>query len=280
MKRAVSVLLVLIASIACDLGPLPPTPPPNATAPDVRRLDGFPTSSTDDFFPLDFAIRNGRLEEAKRLLEEGANPNLRWGQSGDHFPLEEVLEPGYSYNLDRVQAVRLLLQHGADPNAKWCPFESRGPWELGPSCIAAKAMTPLIFATIASSTEIVDLLLDAGADPTPRNWHNGSALDYADDAVIFEKIARIQFPDLSSRDLKSLEWLREYDGNIRGNPWESTPLATAVSSYGYYMMRTQSRALNRVQILMRIGADPNQRAQRGADWTPVARRSVPVVASW
>lgn len=298
MKRTVLALLI-IASAACEVGPLPPTPPPNATAADVRRRDGFPTNSTEDPFPLDIAIRTSRLDEVRRLLESGANPNLRWGQSGDHFPLQEALDTGGTHQLDPRVLVPLLLKYGADPNARWCPFESRGENGFGPACTSARATTALHFAAMYDNVELVAQLLAAGADPTPRDWANASALDFAYNEIVFETIARALFPDVDSRDRLSLSWLNEYDGRWFGaNAWESTPLSRAlgqtdsgfvpppplppppakpvvstgdptVAAWAYQFER-EGRVLGRVRTLLRIGANPNERATTGgADWTPI-----------
>jgi len=275
----VATIVAVLATVACGSpGPLPPVP----SSPDPRDSnyfrDRFPTDS-DIPFPLDDAIRENRLDDMQRLLQQGANPNLRWGQSGDHFPLQEVLDTGGGYSLsDSVAAVRMLLEHGADPNAKWCPFESRGGSESFPSCRSAHAATPLMFAARAGSIEIVDLLLRAGADPSPRDWFNGSALDYAYDEIVFELISRALFPDLRTRDREALSWLKPFEGYYRRTPWDSTPLSRAIALDGGLFFpppSTWSRAgsepqLGRVRTLLRIGVDPNERATpTGGDWTPL-----------
>src|SRR5215213_6269359 len=112
MMQIIAVIAVVtVAAIAgCGPGPLPQVP----HSPDQRDLnyvrDGFPTNS-DDPFPLDTAIRSDRIDELRRLLENGENPNLRWGRSGDHFPLQEVLDTGGDRVSDPAESVRLLLAH-------------------------------------------------------------------------------------------------------------------------------------------------------------------------
>jgi ankyrin repeat protein len=274
-------LLALIAAgslTCCSVGPLPAPPPPQQAITDPWWREGFPTDSSNDLFPLDDAIRSNRIDEVKRLLEGGENPNLRWGQGGDHFPLEEVLEPGYSFLSDPTEVVRLLLQHGADPNAKWCPFESRGSGP-DPFCINEKPSTALMYAAGAGESEIVRLLLEAGADPLPRDWQGISALDVAANAIAFEHIARAMFPDVSTRDDRALEWIRDgeaagtdgrlFNRAISGSTWYEAPrfLPPGVPDW-----RDAERPIvDRLQKLLDILANPNDRiATSGVDWPPLA----------
>lgn len=281
-KVTVALVAVLTGITACGPGQLPPLPrPPDSfdSRDSAYVRDWFPTDSSEPF-PLDRAIRMDRLDEVRQLLEQGANPNRRWGQSGDHFPLQEVLDSGGGGVSDPIEAVRLLLDHGADPNARWCPFESRGGYPAMSSCRSAQAATPLIFAAMAGSVEIVELLLRAGADPSRRDWLNGAALDYAYNEVMFEMISRALFPDLRTRDQETLSWLRKSEAYLA--PWNSTPLSRAISldRIGYVpppphvdggpYRAANERQLARVRTLIRIGADPNERATPdGGDWTPL-----------
>src|SRR5688572_12650402 len=182
----------VVTLMACGPGP-PPAPPASPDYRDPNYLRDSFRSDSDDPFPLDDAIRSGRLDEMRQLLQQGANPNLRWGQTGDHFPLQEVLDSGGYGVTNLAESVKLLLSHGADPNAHWCPFESRGRSEWRLSCTSARGASALIFAAALGSSEIVELLLAAGADPTHRDWNNGSALDYAYDELMFEAISRAMF---------------------------------------------------------------------------------------
>jgi ankyrin repeat protein len=277
-------LVVAIFLAGCDPGPLP-TPAPH---PDLRRIarDSFPTNS-DDPLPLDIAIRTNRLDDLQRLLESGANPNLRWGQSGDHFPLQEAVDSA-GYRKTHVRdVVALLLTHGADPNAKWCPFESRGGGSGAP-CTSARASTALMFAAGAGETEVVELLLNAGADPHPRDWNGISALDVASTEIGFELIARALFPDVATRDQRSLESLR--NGPL-SNGVDGPLFAAALIDWGWYMVMpppipaptpgrrpvsiddyerpVQNRIVERLRILLRIGANPDDRISGpgGADET-------------
>jgi ankyrin repeat protein len=299
MMRLIAAIVVMTL-VACDTGPgalpQPPTPrTPSKWGPsDIdlakRNADWFESDSNDPF-PLDKAIRTNRLDEVRRLLEAGANPNLRWGRSGDRFPLQAALDSGGNIQPDPRELVPLLIEHGANPNAKWCPYESRGTFEWGPGCTSARGSTALHFAAMQNSRQLVEQLLAAGADPTARDWANASALDFAYDEVVFETISRALFPEIATRNKNALAWLKEYDGRFYGaNAWESTPLSRALGqtdrgfvplppsaltseggSQEDYRTESEGRLLARVRSLIRIGADPNERATRGdADWTPLA----------
>lgn len=145
-----------------------------------------------------------------------------------------------------------------------------------------------MFATILGVREMVQMLLEAGADPTPRDWGGASALDYAYDEVIFEMISRAQFPDLRTRDAKSLEWVSSNEGSPYDNSlWREGPITRALTQHEgvtfpapppppaqsnlLYGVERERRTISRLRTLLRIGADPNQRLTlSGVDSTPLS----------
>jgi hypothetical protein len=122
----VAVALAAVVSIACDPGRLPEVPSRQVRL--AYEKDWFPTTSEGPL-PLDLALQRGDVHEVRRLLESGADPNARWSQSGDRFPIQEVLESESFGNgmQDPVEMIALLLRHGADPNMKWCPTNREVP---------------------------------------------------------------------------------------------------------------------------------------------------------
>ena len=273
MKRAVFALLLVIASAACDPGPLPR----NTPQPRNDRSDWFPSASLKPW-PLDQAILDANLTAVRVLLDHGADPTRRWGQSGDRLPLQDLLDHHGSPRPDFLETARLLLAHGADPNARWCPFNSRPLAKYldgaGPNCRSASGATPLILAAAAGLGEVVDLLLDAGGAPAAIDWNGGSALDYATSVEAFELLSRRLFPDMASRDRRALSYVARRDRAKTGNPillalsggnaeWYDIPIApydadATELNFARYRATKHRRIAWRVETLVTFGADPNQ----------------------
>ena len=297
--RLVVLAVVAIVVAGCDPGPVPPN------TPQLRndRSDWFTSESLKPWL-LDQAILDNNLEQMRTLLEKGADPNKRWGPSGDRLPLQDLLDHHGSPRPDAFEATRLLLGHGANPNARWCPFNSRpipgaeyldGP---GPNCRSASGATPLIFAAAAGLGDVVDLLLDAGADPAAIDWNGGSALDYATSVEAFELISRRLFPDMATRNHRALSYVARRDRAKTGNPlqlalsgvnanWYDIPIApydadVAELNFARYRGTRHRRIAWRVRTLLTFGADPNQGyplTQALADGTYGAARALLVAGA-
>jgi ankyrin repeat protein len=274
VKRALFALLVLMASTACDPGPLPAPsrPHPGLLTHAAGKQDSF-TSSSRVPLPLDVAIQADRIDEVRTLLASGADPNARWGALGDDLPLRDALVP---YRASSSSIVQLLLEHGANPNAAWCPPGSRNLSEFGPPpCTTASALTPLQAAAMVDSRDIVGLLVAAGADPRPRNYTGSSALDYVDDEVAFEMISAALFPELSTRDRVALAWLDALPADVTGartsvmeraltRPgWARPPAIADSGDWQDGVVQTETRIINRVRTLLRLGVDVNARVDNG-----------------
>ncbi|MEC7802839.1 MAG: ankyrin repeat domain-containing protein [Verrucomicrobiota bacterium] len=97
-----------------------------------------------EFTPLYIAVsKNSSPEVVKLLIEAGADPNQTLEIS---TLLMEVIEGGDTAT--KTQTVKLLLEAGADPNKANPEFPDA---------------TPLSVARSGDSSEIVDLLIEAGA---------------------------------------------------------------------------------------------------------------------
>lgn len=117
----------------------------------------------DRSLPLIQAIRNKRTDFAEELLEAGAEPNVA-GESGDRA----ILEAAWYCDLKIAKA---LLQRGADVNAT----EVNGE-------------TALQFAAhTCADGQMVQLLLDAGADPTAK-VNEGALMAAAGSPRVVEKL--------------------------------------------------------------------------------------------
>jgi ankyrin repeat protein len=122
--------------------------------------------------PLNLAVYNAHYDTAALLLEKGANPNDESlylaaeirnlpvdGRSGQARPAPRTPD-----KLNSVDIVRLLLAKGADPNAALTrEIQSRQNSFERVSSITG--MTPLQRAAGSADLEVMQLLLDAGADP-------------------------------------------------------------------------------------------------------------------
>jgi ankyrin repeat protein len=111
--------------------------------------------------PLMYAALYGDPASLQRLLENGANPNLK----------NDAGATALMWAVDDEEKTRLLLDRGADPNAR-----------------SGEGRTPLIIAAGRSgSSGIVKLLLEHGADPsamTPQGQSPFTAAAFAGDADV------------------------------------------------------------------------------------------------
>ena len=105
---------------------------------------------------LHFAAQDGDIEEVKRLLYNGQQPNT-FDELGK-TPLHYAAERGH------LEIMRLLLASGADVNAHDEPG-------IGNTVLAEVAAN--------CSFDVAQILIDAGADPTIPGWMSLTALDRA-----------------------------------------------------------------------------------------------------
>ena len=112
-------------------------------------------SHGEDDLRTEGAVRNGQLESVELLLEHGAEP--------------DGLEFAILYGHDAV--AKFLLDSGADPNE----ITRLNLWELRdidfPSDYKFEYLSPLHYAVLNKSIDLVNALLKAGADPNvvPRS---------------------------------------------------------------------------------------------------------------
>jgi ankyrin repeat protein len=276
------VMIGVVALIACGPGPLPTAP-----AAGDDRSDWFPSDSLRPW-PLDEAIRGGLPEDARRLLENGADPNRRWGQSGDSFPLQVLLDPHGAARVEPAATAQWLLEHGAEPNQRWCPWQSRRTRWQPNGCTSSTGSTALMFAAADGQAQIVEALLKVGADPKATDWLGGSALEYATNEIVFEHISRALFPNLVSRDRETLSYLNRNRADKRGGPLQRAfsnaeaylvpppppPVAADDELLGallHFKAVREMRVTQRVRTLLSAGVDPNEGIWIGYEWrSPLA----------
>ena len=155
------------------------------------------------FTPLHVAVDMGRLETARVLVEYGADINHpdNFGRTPLHIasrgPYEDIvqllLDHGAnlsasddfgenalhqaSFSTEGQGVVRLLLDHGLDVNARsnyiWQPLHKIWEWS------DSKGWTPLHYAAESACVEIVQVLLDHGANVNTPDQHHWTPLHLA-----------------------------------------------------------------------------------------------------
>jgi hypothetical protein len=101
------------------------------------------------------AVRSRRFDLVTLLLDSGASADS-WG-SGRPILREAILQ-------DDIGMASLLLGRGADPNQRWFSELQPGGDVYDPATFAACFITPLIEAAARGQSQMVSLLLRAGAD--------------------------------------------------------------------------------------------------------------------
>jgi ankyrin repeat protein len=121
--------------------------------------------------PLLAAVQNRYYKLASLLLERGADPRIQnkggWSPlylATDNRNIEGGDYPVPKPDMDHLEYIKLLLEHGADPNGRAKDntltrtiFTMQ--WFFEDGC------TPFVRAAQSSDTELMQLLLDWGADP-------------------------------------------------------------------------------------------------------------------
>jgi len=114
---------------------------------------------------LGIAARSGQPNAVDFLLRNGANPNLP-DSSGD-APLICAIRRGQ--NEVDLRTMQLLLRAGANPDVR---SSSRYGW------------TPLIHAAVLRCTDMIRILVAAGADVNATDADGATPLHYADNAEV------------------------------------------------------------------------------------------------
>ena len=115
--------------------------------------------------PLKVAVIMGHKNVVRVLLDAGADPNKAYNEESTPVtPLHDAVVYGLQ---NRIDVVNMLLDWGADIDKKAGPYEE----------------TPLHAAshTYFGDPEMVELLLNRGAEVNTTNWHGWTPYDSADE---------------------------------------------------------------------------------------------------
>ena len=154
-KDTILIVSSMVQSVCPDRGDL--FVPGDFTRDDAGRITGAGClfcSSEGVPLTLREAVRKGKVEEVERLLEAGADPNVR--DQDKWSPLQ------WATRFENIPIIRLLLNAGADPNIQ-----------------DGNGLTPLHWAGIHGYEDVARLLLDAGADPDVKDRSGETPLQIA-----------------------------------------------------------------------------------------------------
>jgi len=178
-----------------------------------------PSATTENGSLLAIAAMSGRARAVRALLAHGADPAAPGPNGGNalnaaFFAMNGVVllardeAPDPGRRAEAVEIVRMIA--------------ARGKGLDNPVRIATTNMTPLMQAAQASALDVVQILLDAGANPNAVNAGGYAALDYAvDRAPIWTTLPASQRAGIV-RALLAKGARREHTGADR-----ITPLARA-----------------------------------------------------
>ncbi|KAJ4030761.1 hypothetical protein NW758_012625 [Fusarium oxysporum] len=190
-------------------------------------------TSESSFTPLYLAVLGGNHDTVKLLLEKGADPNMGIPDTytGDDqwTPLLAATDDGFK------KCIRLLLDNGANPNL---------PGPSGP---------PLHWAVIRGRVDVLDMLLEADANPRSELLKK---------PLLFSAVG----DELEGAGLPMLERLLELNLDVNGKDSDGvTALLAALLSYPRQDFEATSLgptdALRDavIKMLLEHGADPNNR---------------------
>ena len=142
----------------------------------LKSLDqGVPVNgrSVHSSTPLEAAAYNAQAEACVLLLQAGADPNARADATGESVLHQVITKTG---DPRRTAIVKALIAVGADLNRPTLP---NVPTQCFARDIRTRGETPLHRAAAYGDAEMIDALIQAGADKTARDINGDSPLTWA-----------------------------------------------------------------------------------------------------
>jgi len=229
--------------------------------------------------PLFVAARLDEADIAAVLLERGAAADRRQSTDREQTPLFAAAREG------SVATARLLIEHGADVNARTAagatpefrlPSSStgskgagiiRGGWpEHGVRSAVPGAKSPLLYATRHGDLEMVQLLVESGADIEAADANGVTPLL---NAILNSSAGSVRS---GTEHFAAAQYLIARGAEINAADWYGqTPLYAAVDVRNLelrYLGRIydidRAAALELIRTLLARGADPNARTSEYA----------------
>ncbi len=267
-------------------------------------------ANVDDVVPergmsgLLLATYNAEYDFAKALLDEGADPNLA---ANGWTALHQVVwthRPNLGRNppfpvptgeLDAYDMVRALAAAGADLDAR----QTQEPRDGNRNILNRLGSTPFLQAAKVADVEMMQLLVDLGADPSLTTDEGATALMAAAGVGIWkigenpgtneEALAAVELAWELGNDVNAVDangdtalhgaihrgadnivrFLVEKGANIdavNGNGWSALSVAQ-----GVFYPNTFNRHPELVDRLLELGADPTVGTRRPVDLSPAER---------
>ncbi|WP_035607100.1 ankyrin repeat domain-containing protein [Haloferula sp. BvORR071] len=123
--------------------------------------------------PLEAAAYNAQAEACTLLLTSGADPNATYGPTGESVLHQVITKTG---DPRRTAIVKALIAAGADLNRPTLP---NAPTQCFARDIRTRGETPLHRAAAYGDAEMINALIQAGADKTARDINGDSPLTWA-----------------------------------------------------------------------------------------------------
>lgn len=145
---------------------------------------GTLSSNARDYNSIYHQVNSGTVE-GMELLKKGVDPDCSWSdvpaKAGEYTLLANFANYN-SHHKDTYEKMKLLIEYGADVNWKSCP-NCRGGYGHGqPYC----EYTPLMLVCERpgeQAEDIIDLLLENGADVNAKDYSGKTALDIINESI-------------------------------------------------------------------------------------------------
>src|SRR5215467_1891376 len=206
------------------------------------KLNGFEAGTVT---PLIIAAAMVHVDAVNLLLDNGADPNTAdW--RGYTPMLLVVRDSHYGIDLanrDRiVTIVKSLLAHGANPN-----FRLKQAKAITTNDVSLDGASALLLAAEVNNTEVVRVLMDAGADPKIATEQGMTSLIMASGGGT--DIQRARAPEERAQAIETVKLLVEHGVDIN-----------AVGQYGWTALHQASYQglTDVIEFLVSKGADINQ----------------------